>query len=552
MKTPDKITLDQGEIEALITRVETNCLLEGDSQIIKAMADTLIVLNQALENKKISIGRLKKLLFGSKTEKTENVLDSDNNADPESSDQAADKQEDASDQPTNENGDNSDSKDKVKKKTKGHGRNGAGDYTGAPKEFISHSKLAHKDPCPLCPKGRVYKVNMPGVVVRISAQSPLQATVYELEKLRCNLCGKVFTAKAPGDLTGKHYDETAKAMIAVLRYGYGLPFNRLEQLQSSLGIPLPASTQWDKVESAGDKIYPAFVELERQAAQGTVFHNDDTNMKILDLMKENKLKDKKDRTGIFTTGIISILDNTRKIALYYTGRNHAGENIEAILKKRDPAKEPPIQMCDALSRNTTGDFDTIVSNCMSHARRGFVDVSSFFLDECRYVLETLANVYKNDAITKAQQMSPDKRLEFHQMHSTPLMENLNKWLNKQQDEKLVEPNSGLGQAIGYMVKHWPELTCFLRVPGAPIDNNVCEQSLKRAIQHRKNSLFYRTSHGAYIGDMFMSFIQTCNLMKKNPFTYLVALQKHYASVLKDPSRWMPWNYKAALALEPSI
>jgi len=173
-------------------------------------------------------------------------------------------------------------------------------------------------------------------------------------------------------------------------------------------------------------------------------------------------------------------------------------------------------------------------------------VTSNFPEECRYVIETLADIYNNDAAAKKQQMSPDERLRYHQKHSGPLMKKLNSWLNSQIDDKLVEPNSGLGQAISYMLNYWPELNRFLEIPGAPLDNNICEQGLKRAILHRKNSLFYKTEHGAYIGDMFMSFIHTCNLIKVNPFEYLVALQKHSKSVFKNPSRWMPWNYKSTV------
>ena len=189
-----------------------------------------------------------------------------------------------------------------------------------------------------------------------------------------------------------------------------------------------------------------------------------------------------------------------------------------------------------------------MANCLTHGRRGFTDVVSNFPDECRYVIETLAKIYKTDAKAKDQQMSIEERLKFHQLHSAPLMGKLKIWLNKQIDDKLVEPNSGLGQAITYMIKHWPELTRFLHVPGAPLDNNICEQALKRAILHRKNAMFYKTQHGADIGDIFMSLIHTCNLMKINPFKYLVALQKYSASLFKDPSRWMPWNYENAMAL----
>jgi transposase len=108
----------------------------------------------------------------------------------------------------------------------------------------------------------------------------------------------------------------------------------------------------------------------------------------------------------------------------------------------------------------------------------------------------------------------------------------------------------LGKAFTYMLKHWDALTLFLKIEGAPLDNNLCEQALKMAIRHRKNSLFYRTLHGAYIGDLFMSLIHTCRLSKVNPLHYLVALQRHSHEVFKNPHEWLPWNYEAAMAALP--
>ena len=77
----------------------------------------------------------------------------------------------------------------------------------------------------------------------------------------------------------------------------------------------------------------------------------------------------KERTGMFTTGIVSILEDGTTIALYYTGRNHAGENLDNLQKLRDSGKAPTIQMCDALSRNTNDDFERLVAHCLTHARR---------------------------------------------------------------------------------------------------------------------------------------------------------------------------------------
>ena len=93
-----------------------------------------------------------------------------------------------------------------------------------------------------------------------------------------------------------------------------------------------------------------------------------------------------------------------------------------------------------------------------------------------------------------------------------------------------------------MLKHWPALTLFLREPGAPLDNNVCERALKKAILHRKNSLFYRTVHGAFVGDLYMSLIPTAELTGVAPFPYLVALMRHPKEVAEAPESWLPWNY----------
>ena len=141
-------------------------------------------------------------------------------------------------------------------------------------------------------------------------------------------------------------------------------------------------------------------------------------------------------------------------------------------------------------------------------------------------------------------MTADQRLRFHQSKSGPLMEDLETWLNDQLDQKKVEPNCGLGQAISYMLNHWKPLTLFLRVPGAPLDNNICERALKKAILHRKNALFYKTEHGAHVGDLFMSLIHTCNLAGVNPFDYLTELQKHSADLADHPEKWLPWNYNS--------
>jgi transposase len=539
MKSPKRIDLNLDQVDALLKRVESGSLKESDYEIIKAMAETIHLLSQAVDEKATSIRRLLRMLFGASTEKLENLI---KNKDKNKSGSAG----------SNTSGrDPADKKNKPDQKPEGHGRNGAADYTGADQVKMLHATLKPGDKCPACLKGKVYDMSVPAVIVRITGKAPLQATVYQMQKLRCNLCGEIFKADTPSGVGEEKYDEASGAMIALLKYGSGMPFNRLEQLQGSLGIPLPASTQWEIVEQVADRIYPVYEELKRQAAQGDVIYNDDTTMKILALMKNDDNSDDQDqseRKGMFTTGILSTI-NDQKIALFFTGRKHAGENMTDLLEKRQADRSPPIQMCDALSRNAPKEFKTLLANCIAHGRRRFVDVAWNFPEQCRYVLETLKEVYKNDKIAKEQNMTPQERLSFHQSKSGPFMEDLKIWFNEQLDQNKVEPNSGLGQAISYMLNHWEALTLFLKVPNAPLDNNICERALKKAILHRKNALFYKTEHGAYIGDLFMSLIYTCNLAEINPFDYLTALQKHSSELFKNPRNWMPWNFKAMV---PSV
>ncbi len=441
----------------------------------------------------------------------------------------------------------------TEKKANGHGRSPASAYTGATKVPVPHPNLKPGDVCPECPKGRVYAQKEPRPLVRVVGQAPLAATVYALEQLRCNACGQLFTAPEPEGVGPEKYDETAMAMIAELKYGSGVPFNRIENLEKRLGVPLPAATQWEIVEEAAVLLKPVRDELIRQAAQGELFHNDDTSVRILNM--ERPAGD--ERTGVFTSAVVSVVRDgadpegapERRMALYFSGREHAGENLAKVLKRRAAEMGPAIQMSDALSRNLPkldAGVELLVANCLAHGRRQFVEVVGNFPTECRYVLETLGGVYANDAVTKERKMTPVERLEFHRQHSQPLMEALERWMQEQFSARKVEPNSGLGKSITYMQRHWKALTLFLQQPGAPLDNNICERALKLAVLHRKNALFYRTMNGARVGDLFMSLIHTCQLNGVNSFEYLVELLQHARQVAASPREWMPWSYRAAL------
>jgi transposase len=540
------VGLDGAELENFLVRVR-GVLSAGDFALVQSMTDTIRLLITMLQSAKTSIKRLRKMVFGSTTETAEKVLKdrADPGAAPERSSEA---EENAG---------------SVSEKKKGHGRNGGDDYPGATRHRVPHESLHAGDPCPCCHKGKVYELKEPGIWVFVKGQAPFPAEVWESMRLRCSRCTALFTAKLPEGVGKEKFDVTAGSMMALMKYGCGFPFYRMERLQKDFEMPFPCSTQWEVVAKVAEMVQPIFLELVRVAAQGNVLYVDDTSMKILEVSKEfserNLLpmpepdngeevdeRKKKDRTGVFTTAVVSEVDGHR-ISLFFTGTKHAGENLARVLADREQGIPAPIAMSDGLDRNTPKGHSVIDANCLIHGRRYFIDVIEDFPPECRFVIECLQGVYEIEADAKKLGLTPHERLAYHQKWSSLIMEALELWLTWKLEDKVIEPNSGLGQAIKYMRKRWQRLTLFLRLPGAPLDNNIAEQILKMAILHRKNSYFYKTRNGARVGDILMTVIDTCRLEGVNAFEYLNEIQRHADRVRAYPGDWLPWNYKAALA-----
>lgn len=491
-----------------------------DYRLIAAMLGTLLKAGPA------SLRKLQHLIFGPKSEHTDRVCPPGAPATPPAS-------------------------RAPKKKRTGHGRGKAKDYTGARWVRVAHPGCKPGQRCPDCQRGALRAQKRLATILRIEGSPPIAAAAYALERLRCDACGKVFTAPAPAEAGQEKYAPSVAATIALLRYGCGMPHYRLARLQQSLGVPLPESTQWELLSPLAEAAQPIFATLVALAANAPLLHHDDTTMRILDLRRAGAAAAEIDprRKGTFTSNVLAEVEQ-HPVALYFTGWQHAGENLAAVLRQRAVDLSPPIQMCDALSRNQHPDCHTILAFCLSHGRREFVTAAPSFPDECRHVLDSLREVYGFDAEAKELGLDPMQRLAHHQTHSQPVMEQLAAWMREKIDGKHVEPNSSLGQATGYMLKHWNPLTLFLRHPGAPLDNNRCEQALKMAILHRKNSLSYKTLVGAKTGDLFMSLIHTCRLNRINPFAYLLAIATRPAEAKLQPAAWLPWNYPQAATLDP--
>ncbi len=563
VSTVDWIEMTNEEMDELLGRARDK-LADEDYQKLEAIAKSFAYLTDRIKGGHLQ--EIRDLMLRKKTEKTDKVLEraktgedatvasTESGQEPDAAGEDAD--QDDEDPPLSGREDEL-AAPREKRKRKGHGRNGADAYTGAEQICVDHASLKPGDRCPKCDKGKVYELAKPKVLVNVVGQAPLKAKLCKCQRLRCNLCGEVFTASVPQDVSESgRYDATAAAMVGLLKYGTGVPFYRLERLQFGLGVPLPAGTQWGLIKLATVALRPVYEELVRQAAQGQLLHNDDTSVYVRELAKEIEAEIAQrrrsgksmsgQRTGVFTSGVVAMVQE-RKIALFFTGRQHAGENLADILARRQPELDAPMQMCDGLDRNLPRDLEVLLGNCVAHGRRKFVHLFESFPKRCRHVLETLRDVYAVEAKSRREQLNDVDRLALHQQSSAPLMEELQEWMTHQLSSKQVEPNSGLGGAMNYMLKRWDRLTLFLRQPGAPIDNNICERALKKVVLHRKNSLFYKTKNGAEAADIFMSLIHTCELGRVDPFDYLVELLRNPEAIARHPADWLPWTYIPARA-----
>jgi hypothetical protein len=369
----------------------------------------------------------------------------------------------------------------------------------------------------------------------------------------------------PAEAGESKYNAPARAAIVMNRYFLGVPFYRVEAYQALVGVPVPDATQWDQVEHVADCAYMVFEHLVYLAAQGHLIYQDDTPVRILSLIKENaqwqraqehppEAPASSERTGMQSTALVVEVDE-HTLCLYFSGRNHAGENLRELLEQRQEGLDKPLVMSDALSRNevapgvgsTSDEAGLIRGHCLAHARRKFSDIEETFPEACDEVIGVLKQVFDHEEQAQKAHMSDAERLAHHQTYSEPILKTLETWMEKQFKDREVEPNSSLGKAFTYMLSHWKTLTQFLRVPAAPLDNNTAERALKLIIRQRKNSLFYHNDFSAYVGSRLTSLIATCIQTGVNAMDYFVALQDHRSAVFANPADWLPWTFQATLA-----
>lgn len=498
------------EVESYREQLLKQQLPSSKQPRVALMLAMLLELTRETVVLRIQLGRTQGLIFGQKTEKKKRTQSSREPSEKPGSSEPA-------------------SAAKPEQNKPGHGRLPAQAYSGAQPCSCPHPHYSAGDRCPRC--GGTLRAQKPSIEIRIIGAPPLGATRYELERLRCDTCGWVVTAPLPPEAPPAKYDSSAVSMMGLYKYGTGMPFYRMARLQEALGVPVPESTQWELLRDGAQLFRPLTELLWRQAADAELVFIDDTPMKILN-------RQPGERKSTQTTVIIARCAG-HWIYLYETGTRHAGNNLQRLFACRSPGLPPPIQMSDALACNTSHVVVTWITFCLTHARRYFFDIQAYFPDICEPLLEKLGQIYHWEQ--SCQSLDKQQRLEQHRRYSLPLMNQIKACLETGLETRQIEPNSSLGKAAAYFLKHWDGLTGFCRIPGAPLDNGPSERALKLPVLNRKNSYFFKTNRGARVADTWMSLIKTARCAGANPFDYLTYVQENARRLASNPEDFLPWN-----------
>jgi transposase len=432
--------------------------------------------------------------------------------------------------------------------------NRAKNKTSNPPRKIAHKLAANSLLCPCCGKNmhRAHKK-----IVTIIRVQGFHEERNEIETARCLTCNTSTEAACPQaqEKTLGRFEINAAAVLIALRYSLGMPSFRLEEVTTSLGFRVPDSTQWELFETAADNLRDFAVYLKKTASQAEIVQMDDTKARINEITTQFKLRKngsiealKSDRTGVHTTGFIAKFP-AGKICLFASGLHHAGEYFEKIMQART-TEEQLVLMVDASSSNTCKiknlNFQVIEANCNSHAFRKFKDLKENPIFE-QHIAEIMAIYRDIFALDKElKDLHPNARLDEHRARSLPRMEKIKEKIERDFINCVVEPNSELGRVYNYFINHYKELIAFCNIKGAPVCNNETERILKRAIRHRKNSLFFKNLVGSAVGDIHMTILLTAKENNIDPVKYVAALLFYEKERKENPEAFLPWNFDKTL------
>jgi hypothetical protein len=234
--------------------------------------------------------------------------------------------------------------------------------------------------------------------------------------------------------------------------------------------------------------------------------------------------------------------------LFYTGRHHAGEIVDQVLRHRSPARPKLVKCTDGATKN----FDheqkdkVIEATCNAHALLKFRDIRDKYPADYAEAGRVYKQVFDHDDKAAALGLSPIDRMLYHREHSKPLMERLKRHCAERIKSRLVEPNSPVWEPLTFVINQWDRLVRFCEVPGVPLDTNLVEQALIMPVRYLAGSFNYQTVDGALVGDHAMSLIATARKNGVEPVAYLTECLRCHEDLAERPEHYLPWKYRERL------
>lgn len=435
--------------------------------------------------------------------------------------------------------------EKKRRRKNNGGKYGFDDYPSSPTFEVKVDCYNKGDCCLHCQAGKLYNGEA-RKQLQFNAHAPIEVNRYIREVLRCNRCGQEIIADLPKNF--RKWTYAAKSKV-VLYKTHGMPFYRLQKLQSMYQIPLPANTMWQQCnEIWEDGAKQVYGELLQLLGESHYLNVDDTGVKILEAIESDKSKPDKDRRACHSTTISGDTVDGYKIEVYISAQDYAGNNIKPLIensKNLNSGHHLKI-MGDASSMNKPSVEASLSSqihmvNCLEHGRRKFYDIKEDYVRECAYFLKEINAIFAYERQFKEEK--PGKRLKLRKQFSAQHIGNIYREIDRLLSKKEVEPNSSLGKAMKYWLNNRKGLTAFLRMKDVGVSNNRAERSLKTLILQRKNSLFFKTMNSAEILSGLSSIVQTCKMNEVNGFAYLNWLQENSSKCIANPKDYLPWRFK---------
>ena len=438
--------------------------------------------------------------------------------------------------------------------------------------------------CPHCHDGKLETTRSPELL-RFRGQSPVEAQVFILDRVRCRTCSQEFEANLPHGLSREvavcKTSPEAAAQSLLLRYGLGFPDLRLEQLAQFWNVAFSNSRQWEIAKQVFEGLLPLYDALELFVANAELREVDDCNARIISQImqishelwaaKQAGLKDSAVRTGVQMTVWVAWREGV-VVRWFRMGRPHQGEREYEIENKRtdtapvvrasDAASKAsaikpfpdtntlgfvPTATAKAASKLTTKVSNSLTAHCWEHLRQTFEKARPGFQTEVSLWMQDIVRVFEIDSETR--DMTAEERLFYHQEKSEPIVEAMTTRAHDELSNNIkAEPNGAYAKALRYFLDHIKGLCLFLQVPGVPLTTSLAELAAKFTKKHHKNSLSFQTQQGGDVGAFFMALIATCLGIKENPLEYLTALIEWRHKIKKEnASEWFPHNYKLKLA-----